>query len=95
MLLITYYLYMITVGSVIVGVIGVALGVGIVWKSYPLKNLVGQNAWAERFFGPGGTITMYRAIGVIVIAVSAMYATGLFQVILRATLGGVFGAFAE
>ena len=77
--------------EILVGIIGTAVGVVIVWKSYPLKNITGQIDWAEAKLGPGGTISLFRLIGVLVILLSLMYMTGLLQTILLSTVGGLFG----
>lgn len=83
-------------GRIIAGIIGIALGFVILWKSYPIKNLLGQSAWAERNIGSGGTISLIRIVGVLVMALSLMYMTGLLQRILSATVGGIFfGGGAE
>jgi hypothetical protein len=77
--------------QIIVGILGAGIGFLITWKAYDIKNIVGLSAWAEDKLGPGGTISMYRLIGVIVIILSFMYMTGLLQSLLLATVGGLFG----
>ena len=83
---------MYTFGQIIFGIIGVILGFLITWKAYDIKNIFGLNAWAENNLGAGGTISLYRIVGVLIIVGSFMYASGLLQVILVNTLGGLFGA---
>ncbi len=39
-------------------------------------EFVGAWAWAEKFFGLGGTITALKLCGIIFIVVGALYALG-------------------
>jgi len=51
----------------------------------------GTNAWAEDKLGTsGGTRLLIKLIGLVVIFVSLLYMSGLFEGFLRATLGRLF-----
>lgn len=53
--------------KVLVLVVGVIGGVGLVKYSYPLTQLFGHNSLAERYLGTGGTYTMWKILGLLII----------------------------
>lgn len=52
-------------------VIGLPLGILFIKYSYQLTQLFGHNSLAERYIGEGGTYTMWKLLGLVVIIVSA------------------------
>lgn len=40
-------------------------GLFVLAKTEPFVHMVGKNEWGERYFGPGGTYTMWKLIGVL------------------------------
>jgi hypothetical protein len=66
----------------IVGLLGVVIGVLIVWKSFALVQIFGQVSWAERHLraGLGGTYFLYKLIGLGLIILSAMHMFGIWDV---------------
>lgn len=41
------------------------LGLLVLAKTKQFVDVVGKNEWGERYFGPGGTYTMWKLIGVL------------------------------
>lgn len=60
---------------------GNLFGFILVRYSRQLVNIVGQNSWAERKLGPGGSYTMWKILGVICIVFAFTYFTGQINVI--------------
>lgn len=73
------------------GLVGIAIGTVIIWKTYPLVNTFGRIDWAERHLGSGmgGTYLLYKIVGLAVVIFSAMYMFDL-EGILIAPLRSVF-----
>ena len=61
----------------VLGIIFIAVGFVIVWKSDWLMNNFGRIAWAEDKLGmEGGTRLFYKLIGIAIIVFSFLYMTG-------------------
>lgn len=63
----------------LVGIIGFPLGIAIVVYREKVKRFTGDAAFAERWFGPGGTYTAILILGLIVSFGSLMYGLGTLQ----------------
>jgi hypothetical protein len=76
----------------IIGIFIIAMGaVLIIYTEWFIENF-GRSAWAEEKFGlSGGTRIMYKVLGLIIIFVSLLWMTGLFQSILLSVFGNLFG----
>ncbi|MBI5654960.1 hypothetical protein HZC53_04915 [Candidatus Uhrbacteria bacterium] len=72
---------------ILIGLILVAVGFVIVWKTRKFIETFGPIAWADAKLGGGGTSLMYKTIGIILIFVGFMYATNLWTAFLEATIG--------
>lgn len=66
-----------TLVKIIVFIIAVILGIIILRKTEPLVRLFGKNEWAEEHLGGGGTYTMWKIIGLLVIIAGLIYMVGL------------------
>lgn len=55
-----------------------------------LRRLVGDVAFAERFFGSGGTNTFIVFLAILVFVLSLMYAMGTLQGVVTSTVGRFF-----
>lgn len=55
-----------------------------------LKDITGSVGFAEKYFGPGGTYTLYLLIGVILFIGTLMYITGTLESLLSSTVGRLF-----
>ena len=73
------------------GIAIIALGIHMVWKTNPYIGLVGRIPWAEEKFGPGGTQTFLKYLGVAICFLGTFVATGLINDI----LGSVAGVFVR
>jgi hypothetical protein len=62
--------------KILVFVVGLGAGVGFIKYSYPLTQLFGFNSLAERYLGSGGTYTMWKILGVLVIVGTIWYVFG-------------------
>lgn len=69
------------------GLAAVGVGVAMVMKTDFFLEFLGTADWAETKFGPGGTRLFYKLIGVAIIFIGFMVATG----ILGSTFISVFG----
>jgi hypothetical protein len=63
------------VTKIIVFVIFSPLGLYLMIKAEPLVRLFGKNSWAERVM-PGGSYTMWKLIGLIVIILGFVFLMG-------------------
>ena len=76
---------------ILIGLAVMAFGFLIVWKTPAFQGFFGENAWAERVIGPGGTSTFYKLFGVGVSFLGMFIATNLISEI----LAGVVGLFVR
>ena len=58
------------------GIVWVLVGIGLVKYSFPITNFFGHVPWAEEHLGGGGTNSLYKIIGVIVILGAFLYMFG-------------------
>lgn len=76
----------------ILALLAVALGALLVIKTEWFIENFGTSDWAESKFGlSGGTRTMYKVIGVIIIFLALMGLTGQLGGFVLAIFGGLFG----
>ena len=77
------------------GLVGIAIGVLVVWKTYQLVNIFGKIDWAERHLsgGLGGTYFLYKIIGIAVVVLSMLYMFGILDIMLS-PFSSVFGGLA-
>lgn len=76
----------------LVGLIGFPLGMVMVVYRERIKRFTGDAAFAEKWFGPGGTYTAILLFGLLVSIGSLMYALGALQSLFSGLLGPFFGA---
>lgn len=72
------------------GIIWILMGVGLIKYSFNITNFFGHVPWAENHLGGGGTYSLYKIVGVVVILLSFMYMFNLLGFITR-PLGPLFG----
>jgi len=78
------------------GLLGVALGAGIVMKSEWIVQNFGSAAWAEEHLGSsGGSRLLYKLIGLAIIFFSLLSMAGLMDNILLGIFGSLFTGFAR
>ena len=56
------------------------VGMSFIVKTLPWVNLLGKSAWAEQHLGGGGTYTMWKLIGIIIIIVGLLIMAGTIPV---------------
>ena len=74
----------------IVGIIGIPLGIVIIYFRAKIKDFVGDVGFAEKYLGPGGTYTLIILLGVVVSIGALMYMFGTLQILLEGTVGRLF-----
>ena len=81
----------------LIGLVIIAVGFLMVWKTSWFLEMFGRVPWAERNLtsslgsGMGGSWMWYKLLGVLTIATSILYMTGILQNILARVLGPFFG----
>lgn len=75
----------------------VLVGVGLLFvlKTDGLVGVTGRVGWAERNLGNGGTFSLYKLIGLLLIVIGMLYVTGLFDRMFRGILTFIFGGFGQ
>lgn len=64
---------------VIILILSFLAGLGLIRYAEPIVRSVGHMDWAERTFGAGGSYTVWKIAGVVVIIVGFLYAIGRFD----------------
>ena len=76
----------------LIGIIGIPLGVVIVVYRERLKRFTGDFAFAEKWFGVGGTYTFLMIFGIAVSIGCLMYMLGTLQALVSSVFGPFFGS---
>ena len=75
----------------IVGLLGAAIGLGMILKTEWLVENFGTSSWAEEKMGSsGGSRLLYKLIGLALIFIGFLLITNLFQGFLLGTIGKLF-----
>ena len=61
---------------IIAGLAIAVAGFFIVWKPGKMVEMIGEQQWAEKFFGYGRSSTGYQVIGIVAIIVGFLIMTG-------------------
>lgn len=64
------------------------LGLGLIVYTVPFKRFTGSVPFAEKHLGPGGTYTLYKILGILVIIVTILWLTGTIDRIIPDILVG-------
>jgi hypothetical protein len=67
-----------------------AAGIGLILKTDPVVGFTGRIGWAEKTFGATGTYTFYKLLGVALIFIGLMYATGFVEHLVNGFLSFIF-----
>jgi len=59
--------------KILILVVGMAVGVSLIKYNFQMTQLFGHNSLAERYLGNGGTYTMWRLLGAIIIVGVVIY----------------------
>ncbi|PIX62139.1 hypothetical protein CO057_01155 [Candidatus Uhrbacteria bacterium CG_4_9_14_0_2_um_filter_41_50] len=76
---------------IVIGLLVIALGLSMVWKTDFYLRALGMVSWAERNLGGGGTRLFYKLLGILIIFVGMMITTNLFDKFMTWLVGGLFG----
>lgn len=83
-----------TFHSFFIGLVCIAIGVVLVWKSRWLVDNFGHIGWADKYLGAmAGTYTFYRLLGVILAFGGFLYMFGLFDNLVGAIFGPLLAGF--
>lgn len=66
------------IGRIFVFLIALGLGLAVVLRTKFFVDLTGSSQWAERSFGVGGTYTLWKGIGLLIIILGFLYMLGEF-----------------
>ena len=73
----------------LVGIIGFPLGIVLIVYRERVKRFTGDFAFAEKWFGSGGTYTALMLFGILISLGSLMYSLGTLQDIFTAVFGPI------
>jgi len=80
-----------TIGRIFIGIIAVAAGMHLVIKTEWYLENFGTIEWAEqKFASSGGSRMFYKLIGIIIIMVGFLAATGMLGGFFMGTVGRLF-----
>lgn len=60
----------------VIGLILIAIGIGMIWRTDVVMSIFGRSDWAEEKFGTGGTWSFYKLIGVCLIILAFLLMFG-------------------
>jgi len=66
------------IGRIFVFLIALGLGMAVILRSKFFVDITGSSAWAERSFGVGGTYTLWKGIGLLIIILGFLFLLGEF-----------------
>lgn len=75
---------------ILIGLIVCVVGFGIVWKTRTFVDIAGPLPWIERQVGFGGTIFIYKLVGVVVILIGFLVITNLFDLVIGGLIADLF-----
>lgn len=79
-------------GTYIIALLAIVVGCFLIIKTEWFIENFGTNAWAEEHMGTsGGSRLMYKLIGLAMIILAMMGATGLLGTVILNIFGGLFG----
>lgn len=73
------------------GLVGMIFGFLVLVYRKHIKDLTGNIAFAERYFGAGGTWTFLALLGFTIFILSLMWALGTLQSFFLNFFGGILG----
>jgi hypothetical protein len=77
--------------NVLIGLIGIAVGFLIIWKSEWIYRNFGAIDWAEMHLGSdGGTRLLWKLIGLAIIFLSTLLMFGMMGDIINGIFGSLF-----
>ncbi|MFA5129657.1 MAG: hypothetical protein WC477_01910 [Patescibacteria group bacterium] len=79
-----------TLSHVLIGLLVLAMGVGLIWKTRAIVGFFGHMDWADQKLGGGGTYLVYKTVGVLLCFFGMLYATNLWDAFIAATFGSLF-----
>ena len=70
----------------------ILFGLGFLLVKYreQIQRFTGEMAFAEKWFGVGGTFTLILLVGVLFMIFSIFYLTGVYDDVINATVGRLF-----
>lgn len=75
----------------VIGILVIVLGAFMDIKTNWFVENFGHSSWAEQYLGGGGTRTMYKILGIVLIFGSLMAMTGILGKLILGVFGRLFG----
>ncbi|MFH1631903.1 MAG: hypothetical protein ABIA47_02665 [bacterium] len=75
------------IGRIIIGLLVAALGVLMVFKTPWFLSMIGRVAFAEKFFGGGGTRFFLKLLGIAIAVIGLLVVTDLWDNFILWVLG--------
>ncbi len=76
--------------NIITGIIGICLGLAVIKYRERLQYIIGDVAFAEKYFGQGGTFTLILLVGSLTVVISVLHMTGVLGESLSSILSPFF-----
>ena len=73
-----------------IGLVMIAMGLSMAWKTEWYLRILGRNPWAERNLGGGGTRVFYTLMGVVIILIGFIIVTNLWDNFMLWAVGSLF-----
>ena len=75
--------------NVLIGLVIMAIGISMAWKTEWYLRMIGRSAWAETNLGDGGTRLLYKLIGIAGCIIGIIIVTDLWDNFLMWILGSL------
>lgn len=77
----------------VLAVAAAGIGLLMIIRTDDVIGFFGRIGWAERHLGSGGSFSLYKLLGVLLIVLAMLWITGLLDDLLLAPFGVLFGGF--
>jgi hypothetical protein len=74
---------------ILIGVAVASVGAIFVIKTRKMMDFFGPIGWAEQKLGGGGSVLMYKVIGLVACVIGLIIAADLWDAFLEATIGSI------
>src|SRR5580704_7652141 len=88
-----YTYAMFSIQHLLIGLAVLAAGIALVKYSFQAVNITGPQHWLERYTGSGSTYGMYKLLGVAMVILGLLIATGFGNNVLETLLSPLKGVF--
>jgi hypothetical protein len=83
-----------TFSQFLAGIVGAGIGFIVVWRADWMMNNFGRIPFAEKYLtSEGGTRVFYKLVGILIMIVGMMHATGLLEPTIGSLAKTIFGKY--